>query len=129
MANNRRVAAKESNRLTEDQIFSLLSNRRRRNLLRFVESAGGESAVPAITDHLAQSEYGSDEVSASQRKNVYVSLHQTHLPKLADAGVVEYDEQTKRVALTDRAVLLLAYCHFDPTSRGGLLSRLFQNGR
>ncbi|MBV0900752.1 DUF7344 domain-containing protein [Haloarcula salina] len=129
MASNRRAEASETNRLTEDQIFSLLSNRRRRDLLRFVESVGGESAVPAITDHLAQSEYGGADVSASQRKNVYVSLHQTHLPKLADAGVVEYDEQTKRVALTDRAVLLLAYCHFDPSSRGGLLSRLFPNGR
>jgi len=129
MASNRRAETSGTNRLTEDQIFSLLSNRRRRNLLRFVESVGGESAVPAITDHLAQSEYGGEDVTASQRKNVYVSLHQTHLPKLADAGVVEYDEQTKRVALTDRAVLLLAYCHFDPTSGGGLLSRLFPNGR
>lgn len=129
MASRQRADVSETNGLSEDQIFSLLSTRRRRDLLRFVESAGGESAVPAITDHLAQSEYAGDGVSASQRKNVYVSLHQTHLPKLADSGVVEYDDRSKRVALTDRAVLLLAYCHFDPTSRGGLLSRLFHGGR
>jgi hypothetical protein len=42
-----------------------------------------------------------EALSPDDRQPVYVSLYQTHVPKLADAGVVEYDDETGLVAPTD----------------------------
>ena len=125
------AADDSSDALSKDRVFELLKNRRRREVLHYLYEHDGTASVSTLSEWIAgrENDVPMEEVTTTQRKRVYVGLYQTHLPKMADAGVVEYDEQTKRVALTDRAVLLLAYCHFDPTSGGGLLSRLFPNGR
>jgi len=113
-----------SDALSEDRIFTLLSMGRRRALLRAVDRAGGEATVGEVTATLATAEHGYD-TAASERKTVYVSLHQTHIPRLVEAGVLEHDAEAKTVRLTDRADVLLAYLHFDPSEKKpGLLSRL-----
>ena len=40
---------------------------------------------------------------------MYVSLYQTHIPKLDSVGLVEYDQENGDVALTDRAHQIDAY--------------------
>lgn len=45
----------------------------------------------------------SEELSSQQRKRVYVSLYQTHVPSLEAIGVVEYDADEGIVELADRA--------------------------
>ncbi len=47
-----------------------------------------------IAEQVAAWEYDTevDQVSYDQRKRVYTALQQSHLPKMDDAGVVEYDE-------------------------------------
>ncbi|MDS0283413.1 DUF7344 domain-containing protein [Haloarcula onubensis] len=109
--------------LSEDRIFTLLSTRRRRELLRVVDRLGGEATVGDITNELAADEHG-EQAAASQRKTVYVSLHQTHIPRLVDADVLVHDAREKTVRLTDRAEVLLAYLRFDPQKKPGLLSRV-----
>lgn len=110
--------------LSEDRIFTLLAMRRRRELLRALERAGGEATVGDITNEIATDEHG-EYAAARERKTVYVSLHQTHIPRLVEAGVLVHDPHEKTVRLTDRAEELLAYLRFDPTAqRTGLLSRL-----
>jgi hypothetical protein len=52
-------------------------------------------------------------VTYKQRKRVYTSLHQTHLPALAEAGVVDYDRDRGTVRLTARASVLDEYLATD----------------
>jgi len=40
---------------------------------------------------------------------VYVSLYQTHIPKLTDVGLVEYDQDSGTVHLTDRTSVIDDY--------------------
>jgi len=43
-----------------------------------------------------------DEITERQRKRVYVSLYQTHIPKLEEAGIVSYDADSGEVRLRSR---------------------------
>lgn len=49
-----------------------------------------------LADEVAAWEYESpvEALDKQQRKRVYVSLYQTHVPKLAEAGLIEYDPDT-----------------------------------
>ena len=59
--------------LPEDELFELLSVRRRRELIREPDRAGGKATLGALTDAIAAGE--SDEPSShSGHKAVYVSL-------------------------------------------------------
>jgi hypothetical protein len=112
--------------LSEEQIFTLLSMQRRRELLRALDRWGGEATVGDLTNELASGEHGGT-ADGQERKTVYVSLYQTHIPRLVEAGVLEYDPRSKTVRLTGRGELLLAYLRFDPTAkRPGLFSRMFR---
>ena len=53
-----------------------------------------------------------DDLTYKQRKRVYVSLHQTHLPRLAEAGVVHYDKDEGIVRLTENADVIDSYLTF-----------------
>lgn len=44
-----------------------------------------------------------DDLTRKQRKRVYVSLYQTHLPKLSETNLVEYDIDDGDIRLGDRA--------------------------
>lgn len=56
------------------------------------------------------------ELTSQQRKRVYVSLYQTHLPKLADTGLVDYDVDDGIVTPTDRASQIDDFLSAKPTS-------------
>ena len=59
-----------------------------------------------LAERVAAEENGvpREELSSAQRKRVYVSLYQTHVPKMEDAGLVDYDQETSMVSLKARAV-------------------------
>lgn len=97
--------------LTRDQIFSLLSSRRRRLVIRELARYDGPAEVGTLAELIAARENDTDreELTSQQRKRAYTSLYQTHLPKLADAGLVEYDRAEGVVTLTDRVVQLRPY--------------------
>jgi hypothetical protein len=48
-----------------------------------------------------ENDIGVEDLSSQQRKRVYVSLHQNHLPKMDDMGVVDYDRDRGTIALGD----------------------------
>lgn len=47
-----------------------------------------------------------DRLDSTDRKRVYISLYQSHLPALADAGVVSYDRNRGDVERLDAADVL-----------------------
>ena len=52
-----------------------------------------------LATHVAAVERGLriSEVTADRRRSAHMSLYQSHVPQLVDAGVVLYDEDTNRV--------------------------------
>ncbi len=78
-------------------------------MLKHLRQQGGESTLRDLSEWIASVETGESPPPRNIRDSVYASLHQTHLPKLDDLAVVEYESATKTVTLTDRARELIPY--------------------
>jgi DNA-binding transcriptional ArsR family regulator len=91
--------------LSPDLVFEILSNTRRRMLLYYLRRHGGSATVKELAEQIAalENEVDVEDLQRQQRKRVYVSLYQTHVPKLEEAGIVEYDDASGEVRLTNRA--------------------------
>jgi hypothetical protein len=76
--------------LTEPHTLVLLSERRRRILLRVLQ----ESMAPLTIDALAARVRERESVGPSRndRREVRISLQRSHLPQLREADVILYDE-------------------------------------
>ena len=87
--------------LSQDLVFDLLSNSRRRFVLHYLKHAEGPVRLSELAAEIAaiENEIPVDDLTSQQRKRTYVSLYQTHIPKLQDAGAVSYDAETGRVEL------------------------------
>lgn len=102
--------------LSPDVIFNVLMNRRRRYVLQYLK-AESPMELGRLAERIAAREHdvSVDEVTSKQRKSVYTSLYQSHLPKLAEAGIVDYDQDRGVVSLNHRADELEAF--LDPDRR------------
>ena len=91
--------------LSTDDVFGLLSNHRRRFALHHLKQNGEHADLGELAERVAAWENGTavEEVSSAERKRVYTSLQQFHLPKLDDKQVVEFDERAGEVELTEHA--------------------------
>ena len=96
---------------TPDQVFATLSNARRRMVLSYLRTHDPPVTVDELSERIAAAEHDVEpgSVTQRQRKRAYVSVYQTHLPKLAQMGFVDYDEEAGLVGLTDRADAIDAY--------------------
>ena len=103
--------------LSEDLIFDLLSAGRRRAVLRHLEHELGEVTFSELTEAVAIEEGLPADGTPDDYKKVYVSLYQTHVPKLEQAGVLRYDRDENTVSLTQEADPVLAYLNFTPPSK------------
>ncbi|USZ69120.1 winged helix-turn-helix domain-containing protein [Halorussus salilacus] len=74
-----------------DVLFELLADSQRRELLAYlVDADDGVASFSDLIDRVADAEDAAD-------REVAISIRHAHLPKLADAGVVEYDERSETV--------------------------------
>jgi DNA-binding transcriptional ArsR family regulator len=80
--------------------FDLLSDARRRGVL-YAAERGEQTTVEELADQIAS--WLDDAEGDSCGSSVRLSLIHTHLPKLADAGVVEYDRERGTVELAGGA--------------------------
>lgn len=92
--------------LAKDDLFHLLQNERRRRAVRYLLDQEGSVDMGDVAEHIAalENDITVAELSSAQRKRVYVGLYQCHLPKLDEAGVIDYDKNrgtVARTALTD----------------------------
>lgn len=110
--------AYEQNRqgpLNEVEIHSALSNTRRILILKLLRAAAGrEMRVRELADRIAEMETDVSPPPRNLRKSVYVTLIQSHLPKLDDFGIVDYDDQAKTVALARRSEEVWVYLETVP---------------
>lgn len=78
-----------------DQLLSALSSRPNRYVLSYLrESPDDVASVGELADHVVDRQDGADP---GRRERVAVRLHHSGLPKLAAAGVVDYDPRTNTV--------------------------------
>ncbi|QSG01616.1 DUF7344 domain-containing protein [Natranaeroarchaeum sulfidigenes] len=96
------------------EIFDLLSNHRRRYTIHFCKQQGETVTVSDLAEQVAAWELDKEiaEIDSAERKRVYTSLQQTHLPTLDDAGMVVYENG--EVTLTEQAERMEVYMDIVP---------------
>lgn len=98
--------------LTKDEVFEVLSSSRRRRILYHLHRRGGSAELRTLARDAAIDETG-ESFDDDDVKRFYISLYQTHVPRLEEAGVVEYDSDTQSVTLTDRVEIIARMLNYD----------------
>ncbi|NHN63661.1 hypothetical protein G9463_10160 [Haloarcula sp. JP-Z28] len=82
--------------LEEEVVFSVLSNQRRRFALHALCQRGETAELGWLAKRVAAWESGVSpaRVGSDARKSCYVSLQQSHLPKMDKAGIVSFDKRS-----------------------------------
>ena len=77
-----------------DDVFHVLQNARRRLVLVYLSDVEGAVEMRAIAEQVAAWENGTtvEAITSEQRQRVYIALYQSHLPKMDELGVVDYDQ-------------------------------------
>lgn len=84
------VRAKDEND-TMSPSSMILGNDRRMLLLKFLQNNNGKAELREIVNFIAENE---GQNNRKHRKSVYVSLLQTHLPKMERAGIIKFEHNT-----------------------------------
>lgn len=92
----------------------MLRNDRRRLTIKALRERDGSSTVRELSEEVAARETGENPPPRKKRQSVYVSLHQTHLPKLDELGIVDYDGDSKAVTLQERVEEIEVYMEVVP---------------
>lgn len=91
-----------------DEVLDLLSNARRRFVIQYLVDEEGSVDLTELAAQTAAWENGvpPNAITDDGRRRTYISLYQTHLPRLEDADVVSYDEDQRTVELTENAMAI-----------------------
>lgn len=105
------MTASNTTSLASDQVFEILSSQRRRMVLYYLRDHDGTATMNELAEQIAawENDVDIEALTSQQRKRVYVSLYQTHLSKLADADLIDYDVDEGDVRLTDQSTEIDAF--------------------
>lgn len=80
--------------LSKDEIFHILQNERRRNVLQYIADTDEPVRMRDVAEQVAAWEHETtvQELTSDQRQRVYIPLYQSHLPKLDKVGLIEYQQ-------------------------------------
>lgn len=80
-----------------DAVFRLLADRTRRILFLLLGGNDEQMHLDDLAERVAawKGDKPVTEVTADERETAKIELHHKHLPMLADAGVLDYDRETK----------------------------------
>ncbi|GAB3679346.1 hypothetical protein GCM10028857_00560 [Salinarchaeum chitinilyticum] len=92
--------------LSLDVVYDILKNTRRRRVLHLLheEDVDG-TTLGDLAERIAaiENDKPRSQLDAQERKRVYVGLYQCHLPRMDDAGVVDFDGDRGTVELGPHA--------------------------
>ncbi|WP_435362202.1 DUF7344 domain-containing protein [Haloarchaeobius sp. DFWS5] len=79
---------------TKDDMFHLLQNRRRRDVLRYLQGVDDPVRMRDIAEQVAAWEHDTtvQRLTSKERQRVYIALYQSHLPALDEQGVIDYNQ-------------------------------------
>jgi len=97
-----------------DEMFHVLRNQRRRYAIHHLKYSSEPIDIGDLATQIAawENEVPVDQVTSKQRRRVYNSLKQTHIPNLTENDFVE--EERGEVALTEEADKLDIYLEVVP---------------
>lgn len=83
--------------------FDALAHERRRQVLAILAGADQPLSLTDLATEVARREADQDAIGADYERaeQIRVMLYHWHVPKLADAGFVEYDAETRTVTRTE----------------------------
>lgn len=94
-----------------DVVYDILKNKRRRFVLLYLESVEGSVTIGELAERIAayENDLPVEGLNAQQRKRVYIGLYQCHLPKMADAGLIEFNQNRGKVELEEHGADLIDF--------------------
>lgn len=98
--------------LSLDEIFELLKNRRRRDVIAYLrDGSDGRATLSDLAEYIAakENEIEIRELSSDQRKRVYIGLYQCHLPKMDEMGVIDFENNRGTIELNPAVEQLEPY--------------------
>lgn len=107
-------------RLSKDDTFHILQNERRRRVLQYLSDTDEAVDMRDIAEQVAAWEHDTtvQQLTSDQRQRVYIALYQSHLPKLADFGLITYNRSRGIVERTPLADQIAWYLQDDDVSEG-----------
>lgn len=88
--------ALDARSIAKDDAFHILQNPRRRAVLRYLleHDDRDQFRMRNVTEEVAAWENGTTvrQLMSTARQRVYIALYQGHLPKLADHGIIKYNQ-------------------------------------
>jgi len=101
--------------LSRERVEHALYNLRRRYVVYYLSRNDGIANLDELSTQVAawENDAPTDSVPDDRWKSVYSALHQTHLPKLEEIGLLWYDRERTRVELTPRGRNLTLYLASD----------------
>ena len=93
----------EGDGIPVETMYDVLRNKRRRLVLHYLlNSRDHEAVLGSVATQIAawENEIPVSAVTSTLRKRTYNTLQQTHLPKLDEAGLIEYERDRGTIVLT-----------------------------
>jgi hypothetical protein len=111
-ADDQETVDEQPTELSRDEVFGILSNPRRRAAIHHMNDHPDELVqLRDLAERLAawENDVERPAVTYKQRKRVYTSLYQSHLPKMDDLGIVHFDKNRGTVETTEWTLALHEY--------------------
>lgn len=86
-----------------DELFDVLANQRRRFVVHLLKREEEDKLeIGDMAEQIAawENEIDTAEITGKERKRVYTALQQSHLPKMDNAGIVEFNKDRGTVEST-----------------------------
>lgn len=100
--------------ISRDTIHDLLAHQRRRSVIACLTDHQSLT-LPDLADAVAREEHGTPvtEIPEDDILHVYLTLWHIHIPKLAEADVVTYNQERDVVTRTENADLVEQFLSLD----------------
>lgn len=78
--------------LPTDEVFGLLAASERRRILQYLTTTNGSATIDELATAVERGDVGTTG-PGSEHDRTRIELYHVHLPKLADAGLLDLDER------------------------------------
>lgn len=106
--------------ISSSVVFGILADERERYTLYYLDAHDGQGRLEQIAEQVAAWQNRTTvELATNEMQNrVRAGLYHADLPKLADYGLVDYDEESGHVTLTELGDQLSPYLEFSKQTEG-----------
>ena len=104
--------------LSQAELFDVFSNARRRMAVRYLKTHNGSCDLAPLVEQVAawENDVDPENVTRAQRRRVYISLYQTHLPMLEEHGIVDWEPDAHAIELLPNEKTFEPYLDRHPQS-------------